>query len=59
MTRDVPPSAFPEICEHVAPALRESKQLEIQTVPGEALISLHDIHLGFEDREVLPEFHSM
>jgi phospholipid/cholesterol/gamma-HCH transport system ATP-binding protein len=52
MTRDVPPPAR-NIANTLRPMPRESTQLEIQSVPGEALISLHDIHVAFEDREVL------
>ncbi len=32
---------------------RDAAQQEMSGVPGEALISLRDMHLGFEDREVL------
>src|SRR5580704_17097798 len=46
MTRDVPPL---DSSRNVANTSRH----EIQSVPGEALISLRDVHLGFEDREVL------
>jgi phospholipid/cholesterol/gamma-HCH transport system ATP-binding protein len=46
MTRDVPPL---DSSRNVANTSRH----EIQSVPGEALISLHDVHVGFEDREVL------
>ena len=54
MTRDVSPlDSSRNVANPLRPPVREPKQLEIQTVPGEALISLHDIHLGFEDREVL------
>jgi phospholipid/cholesterol/gamma-HCH transport system ATP-binding protein len=52
MTRDVPPPAR-NIVNTLRPMPRESAQQQIQTVPGEALISLCDIHVGFEDREVL------
>jgi phospholipid/cholesterol/gamma-HCH transport system ATP-binding protein len=54
MTRDVPPLG---VSRNSANTLRlppsESTQQEIESAPGEALISLRDIHLGFEDREVL------
>jgi len=54
MTRDVPPL---DSSRNVAHALRplpgESARHEMQIVPGQALISLHDVHIGFEDREVL------
>jgi phospholipid/cholesterol/gamma-HCH transport system ATP-binding protein len=54
MTRDVPPPGlFRNSANTLRPPPRESAQQEIQSVPGEALISLRDIHLGFEDREVL------
>jgi phospholipid/cholesterol/gamma-HCH transport system ATP-binding protein len=54
MTRDVPPLGLSgNSANALRPPLREPKQQEIQSVPGEALIALHDIHLGFEDREVL------
>jgi phospholipid/cholesterol/gamma-HCH transport system ATP-binding protein len=54
MTRDVPPL---DPSRNVAHALRrlprETARHEMQIVPGEALISLHDVRVGFEDREVL------
>src|SRR5579863_2337882 len=53
MTRDVPPL---DSSRNAANTLRSSPRgarHEIQSVPGEALISLHDVHVGFEDREVL------
>lgn len=54
MTRDVPPLGLSRISANTSrPPLRQPAQQEVQTVPGEALISLRDIHLGFEDREVL------
>jgi phospholipid/cholesterol/gamma-HCH transport system ATP-binding protein len=54
MTRDVPPLGFSRNSANtLRPPARESAQQEIQSMPGEALISLRDIHLGFEDREVL------
>jgi phospholipid/cholesterol/gamma-HCH transport system ATP-binding protein len=54
MTRDVPPLGLSRnSASTLRPPLREPAQQEIQSVPGEALISLRDIHLGFEDREVL------
>jgi phospholipid/cholesterol/gamma-HCH transport system ATP-binding protein len=54
MTRDVPPlESSRNIANTLRPLSRESSQQEIQSVPGEALISLRDIHVGFEDREVL------
>ena len=52
MTRDVPPPSQ-NIANTLRPLPRESGRREIQSVPGEALISLRDIHVGFEDREVL------
>jgi phospholipid/cholesterol/gamma-HCH transport system ATP-binding protein len=52
MTRDVPPPSR-NIANTLRPLPRESGRREIQSVPGEALISLRDIHVGFEDREVL------
>jgi phospholipid/cholesterol/gamma-HCH transport system ATP-binding protein len=54
MTRDVPPlESSRNIANTLRPLSRVSSQQEIQSVPGEALISLRDIHVGFEDREVL------
>ena len=54
MTRDVPPLGSSQISANTSRSpLRQPAQQEIHTVPGEALISLRDIHLGFEDREVL------
>jgi phospholipid/cholesterol/gamma-HCH transport system ATP-binding protein len=54
MTRDVPPlDSYRNVTNTLRPLPRESGPQEIQTVPGEALISLRDIHVGFEDREVL------
>jgi phospholipid/cholesterol/gamma-HCH transport system ATP-binding protein len=54
MTRDVPPlGSSRNVANTLRPLPRESRQQEIQTVPGEALISLRDIDVGFEDREVL------
>ncbi|HXN25574.1 MAG TPA: ATP-binding cassette domain-containing protein [Candidatus Acidoferrales bacterium] len=54
MTRDVPPlEPSRNVANTLRPLPRESSQQEIQRVPGEALISLRDIHVGFEDREVL------
>ena len=54
MTRDVPPlESSRNIANTLRPLSREASQQEIQSVPGEALISLRDIHVGFEDREVL------
>jgi phospholipid/cholesterol/gamma-HCH transport system ATP-binding protein len=54
MTRDVPPlGSSRNIANTSRPPVRESTQQEMQSVPGEALISLHAIHLGFEDRDVL------
>jgi phospholipid/cholesterol/gamma-HCH transport system ATP-binding protein len=54
MTRDVPPlGSSRDVANTSRPLPRESAQQEIQSVPGEALISLRDIHVGFEDREVL------
>src|SRR5271155_4160596 len=54
MTRDVPPLGFSRNSANtLRPPARESAQQELQSMPGEALISLRDIHLGFEDREVL------
>jgi phospholipid/cholesterol/gamma-HCH transport system ATP-binding protein len=52
MTRDVPPPSR-NIANALRPIGRESARQQIQSVPGEALISLRDIHVGFEDREVL------
>src|SRR5580692_12813623 len=52
MTRDVPPPSQ-NIANTLRPLPRESGRREIQSVPGEALISLRDIHVGFEEREVL------
>ena len=54
MTRDVPPlgSSRSTVNTRRQP-LRETAPQETQTVPGEALISLRDIHLGFQNREVL------
>src|SRR5271170_915206 len=54
MTRDVPPlGPSRNSASILRPLGREASQQQIQSVPGEALISLRDIHLGFEDREVL------
>jgi len=54
MTRDVPPLGSPRNTTNTSrPPFRESAQPQIQSVPVDALISLRDIHLGFEDREVL------
>jgi phospholipid/cholesterol/gamma-HCH transport system ATP-binding protein len=54
MTRDVPPLTSSRNAANTLRPLRgESAGPEIQSVPGEALISLRDIHVGFEDREVL------
>ena len=54
MTRDVPPlESSRNVANSLRPSPRESSQPEIQSVPGEALISLRDIHVGFEEREVL------
>jgi phospholipid/cholesterol/gamma-HCH transport system ATP-binding protein len=54
MTRDVPPlEPSRNVANALRPLPRESSQQKIQSVPGEALISLRDIHVGFEDREVL------
>src|ERR1700735_115900 len=54
MTRDVPPlGSSLHSANAPRPPLRQPAQQEIHSVPGEALISLRDIHLGFEDREVL------
>src|SRR5580693_9440773 len=52
MTRDVPPPSQ-NVANTLRPLPRETARYEMQTVPGEALISLHDVHVGFEDREVL------
>jgi phospholipid/cholesterol/gamma-HCH transport system ATP-binding protein len=54
MTRDVPPlESSGNVANTLRPLPRETARHEIQSVPGEALISLHDVHVGFEDREVL------
>lgn len=54
MTRDVPPlGSSGNLASGLRPLPRETAQQEIQSVPGEALISLRDVHLGFGDREVL------
>jgi phospholipid/cholesterol/gamma-HCH transport system ATP-binding protein len=54
MTRDVPPlEPSRNVANTSRPLPRESSPQEIQSVPGEALISLRDIRVGFEDREVL------
>ncbi len=54
MTRDVPPlSSSRNAANTLRPLRGDSTGPEIQSVPGEALISLRDIHVGFEDREVL------
>jgi len=54
MTRDVPPfGSSRNVANAVRPLPRETAQREMQSVPGEALISLRDVHLGFGDREVL------
>jgi phospholipid/cholesterol/gamma-HCH transport system ATP-binding protein len=54
MTRDVPPLEPSRIVANtLRPLPRESSQPETQSVPGEALISLRDIRVGFEEREVL------
>jgi phospholipid/cholesterol/gamma-HCH transport system ATP-binding protein len=54
MTRDVPPlGSSRNVADTLRPLPRETAQREIQTVPGEALISFRDVHLGFDDREVL------
>jgi phospholipid/cholesterol/gamma-HCH transport system ATP-binding protein len=52
MTRDVPPPSQ-NTANTLHPKPRESSRQEIQSVPGEALISIRDVHVGFEDREVL------
>ncbi len=52
--RDVPPlGSSRNVANTLRPLPRETARYEMQTVPGEALISLHDVHVGFEDREVL------
>jgi phospholipid/cholesterol/gamma-HCH transport system ATP-binding protein len=54
MTRDVPPlGSSRSLASILRPLPGEKARQEIQSVPGEALISLRDIHVGFEDREVL------
>jgi phospholipid/cholesterol/gamma-HCH transport system ATP-binding protein len=54
MMRDVPPlGSSRNVANTSRPPLRDTARHEIQSVPGEALISLHDVHVGFEDREVL------
>jgi phospholipid/cholesterol/gamma-HCH transport system ATP-binding protein len=54
MMRDVPPlGSSRNVANTLRPLPRETARYEMQTVPGEALISLHDVHVGFEDREVL------
>jgi phospholipid/cholesterol/gamma-HCH transport system ATP-binding protein len=54
MTRDVPPlDSSRNVAHTLRPLPRETARHEMQIVPGEALISLHDVHVGFEDREVL------
>src|SRR6202167_615029 len=54
MTRDVPPLEPPrKVANTLRPLPRESSQQEIQRVSVEALIFLRDIHVGFEEREVL------
>jgi phospholipid/cholesterol/gamma-HCH transport system ATP-binding protein len=54
MMRDVPPLGSPRnVANTLCASLRDTRQQEIHSVPGEALISLHDVHVGFEDREVL------
>jgi phospholipid/cholesterol/gamma-HCH transport system ATP-binding protein len=54
MTRDVPPfGSSQNFANALRPPAREYAQQESPGVPGEALISLRDIHVGFEDREVL------
>jgi phospholipid/cholesterol/gamma-HCH transport system ATP-binding protein len=54
MTRDVPPlDSSRNVAHTLRPLPRETARHEMQIVPGEALISLHDVRVGFEDREVL------
>jgi phospholipid/cholesterol/gamma-HCH transport system ATP-binding protein len=54
MTRDVPPfGSSRNVANTVRPLSRAMAQREMQSVPGEALISLRDVHLGFGDHEVL------
>ena len=54
MTRDVPPlDSSRNVANTLRPLARESARDELQNVPGEALISLRDVHIGFADGEVL------
>jgi len=54
MTRDVPPlDSSRNVANTLRPLARESARHELQSVPGEALISLRDVHIGFADGEVL------
>jgi phospholipid/cholesterol/gamma-HCH transport system ATP-binding protein len=54
MTRDVPPLGSSEnVTNRLRPLPHGAGRQQIQSVPGEALISLRDVHVGFEDREVL------
>ncbi len=54
MTREVPPlDSSRNVASTLRPLPRETAQQEMPGVPGEALISLRDVRIGFEDREVL------
>jgi phospholipid/cholesterol/gamma-HCH transport system ATP-binding protein len=54
MTRDVPPlGSSGNVTNRLRPLPHGTGRQQIQSVPGEALISLRDVHVGFEDREVL------
>jgi phospholipid/cholesterol/gamma-HCH transport system ATP-binding protein len=55
MTRDVPPldsSQTPASALRPPPRLGTTP-LQTETVPGEPLISFHDVHVGFEEGEIL------
>jgi phospholipid/cholesterol/gamma-HCH transport system ATP-binding protein len=54
MTRDVPPLGFTgNQADTSRPAPRATPQQETPSVPGEALISLRDVHLSFEAGDIL------
>ncbi|MFZ3218156.1 MAG: ATP-binding cassette domain-containing protein [Candidatus Acidiferrales bacterium] len=54
MTRDVPPPGSSlNLARPSRPAPGGPLSADTQTVPGEALISLRDVHIGFDDGEVL------
>jgi phospholipid/cholesterol/gamma-HCH transport system ATP-binding protein len=54
MTRDVPPlGGARNLPNTLRSASRETPPQDMESVPGEALISVRDVHLGFEEGEVL------